>query len=124
MRRIWLGCCARAPSGETAVALPRSVMKSRRLIRFPAIRDRAYYVDYITFQNERRAVTSDFAREADFAQICRHVSNVPTTGSRNAANKFDHSITSSARAKIVGGIVNPSALAVIRLMTSSNLVLC
>ena len=44
--------------------------------------------------------------------------------SRSAANKFHHSITSSARAKSVGGIVNPSALAVFRLMTSSNLMLC
>ena len=33
-----------------------------------------------------------------------------------------HSITSSARARSVGGMVRPSALAVLRLMTSSNLV--
>ena len=47
-----------------------------------------------------------------------------TTDSRSAANKFYHSITSSARIKSVGGIVNPSALAVFRLMSSSNLMLC
>src|SRR5262249_46740616 len=35
-----------------------------------------------------------------------------------------HSITSSARASSVGGIVKPSALAVIRLITRSNLVGC
>ena len=35
-----------------------------------------------------------------------------------------HSITSSARARRVGGIVRLSALAVCRLMTSSNLVGC
>src|SRR5262249_9163973 len=35
-----------------------------------------------------------------------------------------HSITSSARAKNVSGIVRPSALMVVRLMTSSNLVGC
>src|SRR6516225_2160550 len=35
-----------------------------------------------------------------------------------------HSITSSARASSVGGTSRPSALAVIRLMTSSNLVGC
>src|SRR5215468_5840693 len=35
-----------------------------------------------------------------------------------------HSITSSARASSVGGMVRPSALAVIRLMTRSNLVGC
>ena len=46
----------------------------------------------------------------------------PTTDSCSATNKFHHSITSSARAKSVGGIVNPSAL--FRLMISSNLMLC
>src|SRR5215471_2959486 len=35
-----------------------------------------------------------------------------------------HSITSSARARIEGGIVSPSALAVLRLTTSSNVVGC
>ena len=35
-----------------------------------------------------------------------------------------HSITSSARARSKGGIVRPSALAVLRLITSSNLVGC
>ena len=35
-----------------------------------------------------------------------------------------HSITSSARASSVGGTVRPSALAVLRLMTNSNLVGC
>jgi hypothetical protein len=35
-----------------------------------------------------------------------------------------HSITSSARASSVGGTWMPSALAVLRLMTSSNLVGC
>ena len=38
--------------------------------------------------------------------------------------KGRYSITSSARASSVGGIVNPSALAVLRLMTNSNLVGC
>jgi hypothetical protein len=33
-----------------------------------------------------------------------------------------HSITSSARASSVGGMVRPIALAVVRLITSSNLV--
>src|SRR5262245_41549296 len=50
--------------------------------------------------------------------------------SRRAANQLDerapshHSITSSARAMSVGGIVSRSALAVVRLMTRSNLVGC
>src|SRR5262249_11686666 len=36
----------------------------------------------------------------------------------------DHSITSSARASSVGGTVRPSARAVIRFMTKSNLIDC
>ena len=51
-------------------------------------------------------------------------STASTIDLRSAANKFNHSITSSARTKSVGGIVNPSALAVFRLITSSNLLLC
>src|SRR5262245_4824145 len=48
---------------------------------------------------------------------------------RRGANKGDeltplHSITSSARTIIEGGIVMPSVLAVLRLITSSNLVGC
>ena len=35
-----------------------------------------------------------------------------------------HSITRSARSNSDGGIVRPSALAVLRLMTSSNFVVC
>jgi len=44
----------------------------------------------------------------------------------NYANEFapPHSMTSSARARIAGGTVSPSALAVLRLTTSSNLVGC
>ena len=42
---------------------------------------------------------------------------------RNATRYvYSHSITSSARAMIVGGMVRPSALAALRFMTSSNLV--
>ena len=32
MRRIWLGCCALATSGQAMAVLPRSATKSRRLI--------------------------------------------------------------------------------------------
>jgi ABC transporter substrate binding protein len=49
-----------------------------------------------------------------------HSARVPVRQRQSAANKFHHSITWSARAKSVGGIVNPSALAVFRLMTSSR----
>src|SRR5215831_6728553 len=52
-----------------------------------------------------------------------------TTISRPRATKPDingsaYSITSSARARINGGIVRPSALAVLRLMMSLNVVGC
>src|SRR5262249_37510421 len=48
---------------------------------------------------------------------------------RRAAEQRDelaplHSITSSARASSVGGTVTPSALAVLRLMINSTLVVC
>src|SRR6267142_5255889 len=58
---------------------------------------------------------------------------LPTRGERprgrRPAEKRDelapfHSITSSARASSVGGTVSPRALAVLRLMTSSNFVGC
>ena len=52
----------------------------------------------------------------------------PTPGAGSAANMRRASIvywmTSSARASSAGGIVRPKALAVLRLMTSSNLVGC
>ena len=60
------------------------------------------------------------------AQLCACAAQRPR---RRAAEQRDelpppHSITSSARASSVGGISRPSALAVLRLMTSSNLVGC
>jgi len=45
-----------------------------------------------------------------------------TAEQRDELAASDHSITSSARASTVGGISSPSALAVLRLMTSSYLV--
>ena len=47
---------------------------------------------------------------------------VPTTDSRTAARQHLYSITSSASASNVGGILRPSAFAVLRLMINSNLV--
>src|ERR1700722_20751088 len=52
-----------------------------------------------------------------------HVSKVPLLDSCTAANKAHrlvYSITVSARANSLSGIVRPSALAVVRLMTRSN----
>ncbi len=47
-----------------------------------------------------------------------------TNGPMHCSNNRDYSITSSARASSVGGIAKPIALAVVRLITSSNLVGC
>ena len=77
-------------------------------------------------------------RLAALARLCTCSTHVPYTllrgrkrpSSRRAAEKDDeittcyHSITSSARASSVEGTVRPSALAVLRLMTRSNLVGC
>jgi hypothetical protein len=54
----------------------------------------------------------------------REVRFVPQTDSCIAARKIIYSITSSALVSSVVGIVRPSALAVLRLITSSNLVGC
>src|SRR5207248_1187110 len=77
--------------------------------------------------------------DSDIAALLRDVRSAPKSGQRQAAstcpfraknglmrrNKLHlYSITSSARASNVGGTVRPSALAVLRLITSSNLVGC
>src|SRR6266702_8729581 len=46
------------------------------------------------------------------------------SGLMHRSKQHLHSSTSSARASIVGGMVRPRALAVLRLMTSSNFVGC
>ena len=51
-----------------------------------------------------------------------HATAAPPSSVMNS--RRSHSITSSARASSVGGMSRPSALAVLRLMTSSNLVGC
>jgi hypothetical protein len=47
-----------------------------------------------------------------------------TTRLKHRSKEPRYSVTSSARASSVGGTVRPSALAVLRLMTSSNFVGC
>src|SRR5262249_20116285 len=64
-------------------------------------------------------------RSPPFLRACRE-----RPRSRRAAEQrdepasLDHSITSSARARSVGGTSRPSALAVLRLMINSTLVAC
>jgi hypothetical protein len=60
--------------------------------------------------------------KADKAQTCWHVRLVPKTDSCGAANSNLYSITSLASASSLSGIARPSALAVVRLRTNSNLV--
>src|SRR5262245_10389345 len=66
---------------------------------------------------------------ADAAHLLRLLRARRERPRRRAADDLDelaplHSITSSARASSVGGIVRPSALAVLRLMIRSTLVTC
>src|SRR5262249_19841743 len=88
--------------------------------------------------NERTAVAKPFGVTCNFRpqygdlwQTCRLLrARRERPRDRRAAEKRDepapphHSITSWARASSVGGISRPRALAVVRLMTRSNLVGC
>src|SRR6266403_5819753 len=53
-----------------------------------------------------------------------HVRFVPTRDLRTAAKKDYYSTTSSASASKVGGTATPSAFAVLRLSTKTNLLAC
>ena len=87
-----------------------------RMISFGDLRDRSCAHDKCYSMRLRRYLSpSSKARDP---ACCRY-----------AAQKCDdfppsHSITSSARARRVGGIVTPRALAVFRLTTNSNVVGC
>jgi hypothetical protein len=61
-------------------------------------------------------VTSASPPKTDIQRKGRDVSKVPNP------EVVTHSITSSARARSIGGISRPSVLAVFRLNTSSNLI--
>src|SRR5690348_11334847 len=74
----------------------------------------------------RVALGRTVANKRDHRQWLRACRERPA---RSAADKRDelappHSITSSARASIAGGIVRLSVFAILRLMTNSNLVGC
>jgi hypothetical protein len=73
-------------------------------------------------RTHREQMSSGLPLKADIAQCSRHVSNVPQPDSRTASKH--HSITSSARTSINGGIARPSTFAVFRLRTNSNLADC
>ena len=68
-----------------------------------------------TMKIKRKAVEAKYAR-ADRADVRRLGGRLGAAG--------DHWITSSARSSSCGGIVRPSAFAVLRLITSSSLLGC
>ena len=63
-----------------------------------------------------------YSPKADIGTQLRHVRYGPEADSCSATRRY--SIASSARARNEGGTVRPSAFAVLRLITSSNLVGC
>src|SRR5262249_53885084 len=70
-----------------------------------------------------RAPSSLLLSLSAFAR-CTHGRDVPEPDVSKCSKTVTYSITSSARASRVGGRFRPSALAVLRLMLSSNLVGC
>jgi hypothetical protein len=60
--------------------------------------------------------------KADIAECDGHVRFVPKADILRCGRDWRYSITSSARETRVAGTFSPSALAVLRLITSSNLV--
>src|SRR5262245_19415130 len=130
------GCCACAAHDKAAAATPISVSNLRRLIASPEAQDKASYRSELgdwkwqpmsalgqkqTFAMQQPM--SALPRKADMCSANARVCYGPKADSCNAA-KGRYSIISSARACIDGGTLMPSALAVLRLMTSSNFVAC
>ena len=64
------------------------------------------------------------ARARGEVRHCRQPKTCTKADMSRCSKEHTYSITSSARASSVGGTSRPSALAVLRLMTSSNLVDC
>jgi hypothetical protein len=73
-------------------------------------------------------MSSGFAPRADIVAACRHVRFVPKAAVSNRSKmrgqSQNYSITSSAIESTPGGTSMPSARAVCRLMTNSNLINC
>jgi SAM domain (Sterile alpha motif) len=67
-----------------------------------------------------------FAENGIDVSVLRYLTDQDLESGTSNWNEFppSHSITSSARSRIVVGIVSPSVLAVLRLMSNSNLVGC
>jgi hypothetical protein len=67
---------------------------------------------------------SALAHFADPSRTFREVREVPEPVVSSRSKTYAYSITSSAMARMPGGILRPSAWAVLRLMTKSNLLDC
>jgi hypothetical protein len=145
------GCSARAPSGTSrrctsnhldeiasSHCLPRG-LGARQLCDYRRHLRPAEWVSGVRHGSNLEPVMSALGQKRTFgpliamsalppkADIRRRycdVRFVPKADSCAAANDDDYSITSSAWASMAGGTVRPSAFAVLRLMTNSNLVDC
>jgi hypothetical protein len=134
-------CCARAARGRTAATPPSSVMKSRRFTAqyLPCSEQKEYHrllrcgisiwpmSASVIHDLGRRSFTAMHVRFAPKATIrsssCDR-SRCARTGLMHCSKLYLYSITSSATESSDGGTVRPSILAVIALMTSSNLLDC
>jgi hypothetical protein len=108
-----------APSSVAGISMP-SALAVFRLMAGPMPLD-VSVGSFASFQRCRLWVR--FTPKNRHRQLDRpRRKSAPQPDSCTAANSIAHSITSSARARIVGGIVRPSDLEVFRLMTSWNFV--
>ena len=145
------GCCARAASGHATAEPATTLMKSRRRIACPKAQDCArlrLITSGICDQRNGvqgsvctaafRAANVRFGSKADILMCRADVRFTPKSRHRRAQvacplcakstyamqQKMSYSISSLARCRNDSGIVSPIALAVVRLMTRSNLVGC
>src|SRR3979490_751379 len=68
--------------------------------------------------------TADLDRQVRQVRLGPQSDSCTATNNAHGCNESIYSITSSARASSIGGTSRPSALAVLRLITNSNLVGC
>jgi hypothetical protein len=122
---LWL-CWARTARGHSNAALPRSTMKSRRLICVPettchngsgtVARSGMYSNAKCSLWVTSGSKGLRFTPEIGHLQ-CTHLCLLWA----KSGHCQSYSITMSARASNIGGIVSPIALAVLRLIANSNL---
>ena len=84
----------------------------------------AALVHYLPTRFRALALFGRRSRERVVRSSLPAAENLHTSGLVHRSKKHRHSINSSARSRNDSGIVSPIALAVLRLMTSSNLVGC